>query len=476
MALLHGERRQTVMFPASIDEYVAADDPVRAYDAFVEQLDFAALGIAWDADRVGAPEYDPKAMLKLLVYGYSYGIRSSRKLERATVHNLSFIWLLGGLAPDHKTIARFRRNHRAALARVLKQCAQMCLRLELIDGNTLFVDGTKLRANASFSRDWTTKKGVRLLEKLDQRIAEILAACETTDRTEDGLNAPGRLPAALRGAQALKERVQGVLQELACSAQQSINTTDRDCRRMKSRQGAMVGYNVQAVVDDRQGLIVHADVVSDQNDVQQFAHQIEQANEVVGGVCAVACADAGYANTEELKRLSEQEITVIVPSQDQARRTPRGPFDRDKFVYDAPQDCYRCPAGNVLGYRRTDLRAGRNVYRITHASICHGCASWGVCTRAKRGRAIVKPIDDALKQQFEAEYAKPESQAIYRRRKERAELPFGHLKWNLGVQSFLLRGLSGVRAETSILATCFNMKRAVTLLGVPGLLRAWGTA
>ena len=129
-----------------------------------------------------------------------------------------------------------------------------------------------------------------------------------------------------------------------------------------------------------------------------------------------------------------------------------------------------------MGYRRTDRRAGRNVYRMAHASLCHGCASWGVCTRAKRGRSIVKPIDDALKQQFEAEYAKPESQAIYRRRKERAELPFGHLKWNLGVQSFLLRGLSGVRAEASILATCFNMKRAVTLLGVPGLLRAWGTA
>jgi hypothetical protein len=348
--------------------------------------------------------------------------------------------------------------------------------LELIDGNTLFVDGTKMRANASLARDWTTKKGVRLLEKIERRIAEILAACETTDRTEDGLNAPGRLPTALQGAQALKERIHGVLQELAGSAQTSINTTDRDCRRMKSRQGAMVGYNMQAVVDDRRGLIVHADVVSDQNDVQQFANQIEQANEVMGGACAVACGDAGYANTQELKRLLEQDITVIVPSQDQARRTPRGPFDKDKFVYDAHQDCYRCPAGNVLRYRKTDIRAGQKTYQITHASICRGCESWGVCTRAKQGRSIVKLIDDAVKKQIEAQYAKPESQAIYRRRKERAELPFGHLKWNLGVQSFLLRGLSGVRAEASILATCFNMKRAVTLLGVPGLLRAWGTA
>jgi transposase len=161
MAYRSGERRQTVMFPASVEEYVAADDPVRAYDAFVGQLDFGDLGIEVDADQVGPPEYDPEAMLKLLVYGYSYGIRSSRKLERATHHNVSFIWLMGGLQPDHKTIARFRRDHRAALARVLKQCARLCIELNLIAGNTLFVDGTKIRANASLARSWTKQKGER---------------------------------------------------------------------------------------------------------------------------------------------------------------------------------------------------------------------------------------------------------------------------------------------------------------------------
>jgi transposase len=89
---------------------VAPNDPVRAYDAFVEALDFNALGIEMDPNRVGNPEYDPKAMLKLFVYGYSYGIKSSRKLERELYHNLSFIWLMGGLKPDHKTISEFRRK------------------------------------------------------------------------------------------------------------------------------------------------------------------------------------------------------------------------------------------------------------------------------------------------------------------------------------------------------------------------------
>jgi hypothetical protein len=351
----------------------------------------------------------------------------------------------------------------------------MCLRLGLIDGNTLFVDGTRMPANASLAQSWTRARGERELRKIERRIAAILAACEAADRREDATDAAVRLPAALADAQALKERMEGVLEELGRGGQTAINTTDRDCRLMKGRHGVLAGYNVQAVVDDQQGLMVHADVVNDQNDVGQLAAQIESANAVVGGRCAVACGDAGYANTQVLKQLAAKNITPIVPSQDQARRRPRGAFDKTRFIYEAGQDQYRCPAGEILRYRKTDHGARQRTYLITHPSICHRCASFGECTRAKQGRAIVRLMDEAAKQQFEAQFATPASQAIYRRRKERVEHPFGHIKWNLGVRSFLLRGLSGVRAEASILGTCFNLRRVITLCGVSRLLQAWGT-
>ena len=121
MAYRQTERKQRWLFPESLDEYISQEDPVRAYDAFVDVLDMESLGIEWNAHKVGCPQYDPKVMLKILVYGYSYGIRSSRKLERALYHNLSFIWLAGALKPDHKTIAEFRRQNRKALKHVLKQ-------------------------------------------------------------------------------------------------------------------------------------------------------------------------------------------------------------------------------------------------------------------------------------------------------------------------------------------------------------------
>jgi len=115
MAYRYGDRRQAMLFPQSIDEYVPQEAPVRAYDAFVDALDFEELGIEMDGHKVGCPQYDPKAMLKLLIYGYSYGIRSSRKLEREAHYNLSFIWLIGGLQPHRHPASRLSRSTRGIL-------------------------------------------------------------------------------------------------------------------------------------------------------------------------------------------------------------------------------------------------------------------------------------------------------------------------------------------------------------------------
>jgi len=184
MAYRYGDRSQKTLFPQSIDEYIPNDAPVRAYDVIIGSLDFDGLGIEVDPHKVGCPEYDPKVMLKLLVYGYSYGVRSSRKLEREANYNLSFIWLSGGLKPDHKTIAEFRRKNKTALQKVLKQCARLCIRLGLIEGNTLFVDGSKLRANASMRNNWTEQRCQKSLQNIDKRIKDILLECEFADEQE----------------------------------------------------------------------------------------------------------------------------------------------------------------------------------------------------------------------------------------------------------------------------------------------------
>ena len=469
MAYRQAERQQRWLFPQSIEEYISPDDPVRAYDAFVETLDLQHLGIEWNPQKVGCPQYDPTAMLKILVYGYSYGIRSSRKLERALYHNLSFIWLAGALKPDHKTICRFRRENRKALKQVLKECARLCIELGLIAGNTLFVDGTKLRANASLDNLWTSERCQKYLARLDQRIDEILSQCDDIDQQEADQESLVQMNKELHSKQKLKAKVQKALDKLQSQDVERLNTTDPECARMHGRQGSHAGYNAQIVVDDQHGLIVHGDVVNDNNDRRQFADQVGAAQEVLGEPCQVACADSGYYSGHELEKVDKSGVKVVVPSQEQVTGRQPGMFDKSRFDYIAAEDVYVCPAGEKLPYRRTCMQRRRREYQLSGVT-CLRCRHFGVCTKSRQGRKITRFINEPFRERLRAEFEGPQSQQIYSRRKEKVELPFGHIKRNLGVDSFLLRGLAGVRAEMSILGSCFNIRRLISLFGVSALV------
>ena len=471
MAYRNGNREQMELFPQSIEDYVGPDDPVRAYDAFVEALDFNELGITLDEKQVGNPEYYPKAMVKLLTFGYSYGIRSSRKLERAVYHNIAFMWLMAGLKPDHKTIAEFRRKNKQALKNVLRQCAWLCIKLDLIAGNTLFTDGTKIRANASIKNTWTKEKCLEHLEYIDKHIEKILSECEAIDDKEDKEPSLIKMKQSLKEKQALRSEVQRILNDLKEQDKKTINTIDPECNRINSLQGSHAGYNAQITVDEQHGLIVNTDVVSDNNDTNQFANQINQANETLGKRCDTACADSGYSDTEELEKIYSQGIKVIVPSQRQASRKEPEPFDKERFQYDPEKDCYICPKGHTLIYWYYCNKSKHRVYKIQDKSTCLKCQCLRKCTKSKQGRTIRRLLNEEIKLKIDALYKQDDSQAIYSLRKQKVELPFGHIKRNLKVDAFLLRGRDGVKVEMSLLASCFNMARMINILGVKGLIQ-----
>jgi transposase len=416
------------LLPQRIEEYITPDDPVRAYDAFVEALDLRELGITLDPHKVGNSEYHPLSMLKLLVYGYSYGIRSSRKLERATHHNLSFIWLTSGLKPDHKTIAEYRRRNRSALAQVLKQCARICIKLNLIEG-TLFLDGSKIRANASIKNTWTREKAQKALKHIDKRIKDILTQCNTVDEAEEGTGSLVTMDKELKDQKILKSKVKGILKELEEEKQKSLNTTDPECTRINSLQGSHAGYNLQSTIDKKCGLILSSDVVSENNDLNQFASQINQANQILGKKCKTAVADSGYASTDELEKIDQQGIKVIVPSQRQASKFEPHEFAKERFTYDSKNDCYICPPGHKLTLSSTNKK--NKAYRISDNKICFACPHYGICTRSKKGRTIARLLNEEVRQRLEARYKESQSQEIYKLRKQK---------------------------------TCFNLARMITLL------------
>jgi len=465
MSYRTGDRKQMALFPSSIEKYVPNDDPVRAYDVFIEKLDLETLGIEFDENKIGNPAYHPRIMLKLLVYGYSYGVRSSRKLEREANYNIGFMFLLEGLKPDFKTISEYRRNNRRAIANVLVQCARMCVKLGLVKGNTLFVDGTKMRANASSANNWTAARCEEALKGLEKRVKDILEECERTDESEESAPSEVHMSAELADKRILEEKIKGILNDLKESGKSAINTTDADSSRVLAADGFMTGYNAQLCVDGENGLIVNADIVESAVDMNQLSGQVQQANESVEGKYDAVVADAGYHSVRDLKKIDAEGTKVVVPAPRRAAGCEEHEQMRNEFKYDKANDCYICPEGHKLVYYTTDEKLQKRRYRIEYAKICKSCKRFGECTTAvKLGRTYSQILNRELYAKLEIQYR--ENRELFRQRRTKSEGPFGHIKRNLGARQFLLRGIEGVKAEMAMLATAFNLTRVMRILGV----------
>ena len=221
-------------------------------------------------------------MLKVPVYSYSYGIKSSRKIERALHHNLSYIWLSDGLKPDHWTIANFRKENSVLIKNTMKMCVKMCIKLDLIEGNVLFVDRSKFRANASISNTQTQKRCAEVIEKANNRIEKLIDECDKIDKDEKNCESFVKLHKKLCKEKSRLEKISKVWDELKASEKESINSVDAGSIKTKGRQGKHASYNVQLVTDGKNGIIVSAGAILASNDYNQFTKQMENAEEIPG--------------------------------------------------------------------------------------------------------------------------------------------------------------------------------------------------
>ena len=311
------------------------------------------------------------------------------------------------------------------------------------------------------------------LEKISKNIDRFVDEAERIDRQEEEKESLVKVKKELMDQEKLKATIRDIAKTLKETKKSSINTIDQDCVKAKGRQGTHASYNAQIAVDEKHGLIVSSEAVSENNDLNQFHDQLSQASEVIGGKPKVACSDSGYFSLEDLKQVPEA-ITVVMPTQKQAQKEnaihPLKPFDKEQFPYDSNTDDYRCPEGKRLKYIGTAFSNPRKRAYKADGKDCRGCHHFGVCTPSRDGRRVVRMTDEALKERLKDMYQSPHGQEVYRLRKQKVELPFGHMKRNLGAGQFLLRGRKGVNAELSLLSTCFNIARMITLIGIPALI------
>ena len=437
---------QMFLLPPSIDDWLPEDHAARFISEVVEDL-LNLDGIYSSYVKAsGAPPYDPKMMLKLVLYGYSNGVTSSREMERRCHVDIAFRWLSANATPDHRAISRFRERHLDALEDLFLQVLRLCGQAGLITLGRVALDGTKLRANASRHKAMSYDHLGPRIDTLRGEVAAMLAEAEAIDAAEDeafgkehrGDEVPKELARretriaklreakqaieadakekarenAIKSATAKGENTTEVAEAASLAAERATadpkaqrSFTDGESRMMKTNEGFHYAYNAQAVVDEGSQVILCAELTQGASDFHQLIPMITTTKENLQAIDIertprVVLADAGYCSAENLKEIAEAKINALIATGrlKHSERVPESPRGR------IPKDA----TDKERMARRLRTKMGRQDYA--------------------RRKAIVEPVFGQMKVKQHA----------------------GHLR---------LRGFAGASGEWTLHAICHNLRK-----------------
>ncbi len=464
------DRAQGLLFPDHLEDFISEDNPVRAVDAFVDALDLVDLGFG-EAAATGRPGYHPSVLLKIYVYGYLNRVQSSRRLELEAGRNVEVIWLTGRLAPDFKTIADFRRDNSKAIRKVCSQFVILCRQVGLLDGNVVAIDGSKFKAVNNRDRNFTPAKMKRRMADIEASIERYLSKLDAADRNEPALPAAKitRLQERIVKLREQMIELNAIDAEVQKAPDAQVSLTDPDARSMRHRGGGIVGYNVQTAVDVEHHLIVAHEVTSSGSDRGQLVKMANKARLAVGSKEITVVADRGYYGGEQLFECVNNDIITYVPKPLTSSGTKRGLFIKQDFIYDARNDVYVCPAGQILtkGAHRSDRQSDVNFYR--HLTACPNCHLKSRCTTEKLRRIRRWEHEDVLDDIERRLEEKPDAMQV---RRATVEHPFGTLKAWMGYTHFLTRTREKVATEMSLHVLAYNFKRVLKIIGIGPLMTA----
>lgn len=461
------DRTQSTLLPDCLDDYIAADNPVRAVDAFVEELDLRVLGFEGaEPAATGRPGYHPAVLLKLYIYGYLNRVPSSRRLEREAQRNVELMWLTGRLTPDFKTIADFRRDNGPGIRNACRRFVQLCRDLALFSEAIVAIDSSKFKAVNSRDRNFTPTKIERRQQQIDESIQRYLEALETADRTQrpEVEAKTERLRDKIDTLRQQMRRMQRIKEQLKDEPDQQRSLTDPDARAMMSQAKGtgIVGYNVQTAVDTQHHLIVSHEVTNVGNDRQQLTNMAVAAREAMGKRKLQALADRGYFNSPEIKAATDAGITPLVPKPITSNAKAEGRFSKADFIYLKRSDAYQCPAGERAPYRYSSVENGLTLRRYW-PSACPQCPLKGRCTTGDFRRITRWEHEEVLEAMQRRLDRNLHAMTLRRRTVEHV---FGTLKQWMGSTHFLTRGLKNVSTEMSLQVLAYNIKRVIQILGM----------
>jgi len=468
------DRGQATLFPECLQDWINEDNPVRAIDVFVEELDLAELGFyRVGPEATGRPSYHPSVLLKLYIYGYLNRVQSSRRLEREAGRNVEVMWLTGRLTPDHKTIADFRKDNGPAIKRVCVQFIELCRLMGLLTTASVAIDGSKFKAVNTRDKNFTRGKVERRRAQLDKSVARYLAQLDTADLqdpSEELTAKTAHLREKLVKLESEMQKLAAMERLMLASPDQQISLTDPDSRSMATsgRGSGVVGYNVQVAVDTEHHLIITHEVTNDGSDRAQLANIASQAKAALGVDELEAVADRGYYSGEEILACDKAGIAVTLPKPMTSGIEARGRFGKQDFVYLSDQDAYRCPAGEKLKYHYTNEEKGQKLRRYW-TNACRHCALKQRCTSGKERRITRWELEHVLEAAQKRLDKNPQAMRV---RRETAEHPFGTLKMRMGATHFLMKRLPKVATEMALHVLAYNLTRVMNIMGTQPLMAA----
>jgi len=468
------DRSQSTLLPESLDDWVDESNPVRVIDAFVDALNVAELGFdGVEPAATGRPSYHPSSLLKLYIYGYLNRVQSSRRLEREAGRNLEVMWLLGRLAPDHKTIADFRKDNGGAIKKVCARFVELCRRMGLLSKASVAIDGSKFKAVNNRDKNFTSAKIERRRKQLEESVSRYLGQLDTADRQDPSETLTlkkVRIKEKLEKLKSEMDKLAAIEKQVLASPDRQLSLTDPDSRSMATsgRGSGVVGYNVQTAVDTEHHLIVAHEVTNVGNDTAHLADTAQAAKAALHVDKLEAVADRGYFDGEEILACDQAGITVTLPKPQTSGAKSKGRFGKQDFVYLADENVYRCPAGEKLKYRYTNEEHGQTLHRYW-TDACRTCAIKDQCTTGRERRItrweheeIVEAVQERLDKNPEA----------MRTRRETVEHPFGTLKMRMGATHFLMKTLPKVATEMALHVLAYNLTRVLNIFGVKPIMAA----
>jgi transposase len=417
-------------------------------------------------------------MLKLYFYGYLNRVQSSRRLEREAGRNLEVMWLTGRLAPDHKTIADFRKDNGAAIKKVCAQFVELCRKMGLLTKASVAIDGSKFKAVNSRDNNFTQGKIQRRQKQIEESVARYMSQLDTADRQTTAGEEPSE--AVLRTKTRLKEKLAKLEEEvrrlaaiekaLLASPDKQISLTDPDCRSMATsgRGSGMVAYNVQSAVDTTNHLIVAHEVTNVGTDRSQLATMAQAAKAALRSDNLDVVADRGYFKGEEILACEQAGVAVTLPKPQTSGAKSAGRFGKPDFVYLAKDDVYRCPAGEKLAHHFTADENDQKM-RIYLTKACRICPLKDQCTTSNERRIKRWEHEHVVEAAQTRLVQNPQAMRV---RRETVEHPFGTLKMRMGATHFLMKTLPKVATEMALHVLAYNLTRVMNIVGIKPLLAA----